>query len=101
VCDLETSRMRRPRPALSRRATAKTKLYTVYCMPTFGPSLYEKLMQEVLHVRLFNYFVPFNCRLYFTVVLSDCDVVTNLSNICTQPKSSNRKVQSANPIYCL
>jgi len=31
VCDLESSRMRRPWPALSRSATGKQKLRTIMC----------------------------------------------------------------------
>ena len=56
-------------------------------------------MHGAYNVKLLNFFVPLNISLYFTVVRSYYDIAPKLSNICTQPKNSKKKVQTASPTY--
>jgi hypothetical protein len=64
VCDLETSRMRRPWPALCRSATGKKKLFCTIIRPLETSSmLYSKFLSQSEHFDLL--FVGVDCYYHF------------------------------------
>ena len=68
MCDLETSRMRRPWPALGRRATGKTKyMYKIL----FSPSFHDIMPKNVANLRMncLNMLIMIFLLLLFPVAL--------------------------------